>query len=151
MNFKLRTLLTVLMMSTSPVFAADPTPHETDDKIYIVVQELKAHAKEVAMDKKVVDQATAMRNLDLGPLFAMSVLTIAGVDCCPPIEKLSDTVWRCCDGTKTIVTTNTTVGKMLTITRQLTRHDWERFKEEKGIMAGDRKILDKLLEMRPQA
>jgi len=139
------------MMSASPISAADPRPHETEDKVYIVVQELQANAKEVALDKKVVDQAAAMANLDLGPLFAMSVLTVAGVDCCPPIEKLSDTVWRCCDGTKTIMTTNMTVGKMLTTTRQLTRHDWERFKKDKGIMAGDRKILDRLLEMRPQA
>lgn len=151
MNYNFHCTVALMFLASLPVLAGDPTPHETNDKIYIVVQEPKAKIREVPLDKKVIDEVSKMQGLELGPLLALSTLAVAGLDCCPHIEKLSDTVWRCCDGKKTIVTNSVAVGKILAIAREVKRSEWERFKRDEHIMAGDRKVLDKLLERKPQA
>ena len=67
----------------SPVRGADPAPHETIDKIFVVVQEAGQPLREVGLDKKTVEVANQIKT-GLGPLLALSALTDAGLECCPP-------------------------------------------------------------------
>jgi hypothetical protein len=123
----------------------EPTPHETQDKIYFLLQEAKGKPRELSVDKNTVEEISSVNVLGMGPLLGLSALAVAGVDCCPPVEKLSDTVWRCCDGKKTIVTNSPTLSKVLAETREVKRTDWEKYKRDKHIMAGEFKELDKLI------